>query len=163
MKKPCSCIGSTFLLNVSSPNKGVVLIHDLSDWVQEEGFVYPDIYLLDVIYPDGNVVEKTASPKNGWTFEVDPAQDGVYEFTLNNCGVVYTQKELITSNVECSLDIAIVKTDKERDFALIRDIQDDLMVAKSAAGIGNYESATKILELITRKMKNLSCDCSCKN
>jgi hypothetical protein len=161
-KIPCSCIRSTFSLFVSSPSKGVVLIHDLSDWVVEEGFVFPNIYNLETLFPDGRVELVEVSPKNGYTLSVDTPVDGIYEFTLNNCGVIYTQKELILSGVRCSLDIAITKAVKKSDFDSIRDIEDDIFVAKSAATLGNYQSAKKILQTINLKLNNLSCDCKCK-
>lgn len=161
-QKPCSCIRDTFLLHVSSPQKNVVLIHDLSNWVVEDGFVYPDFYLLKIRHPNDAEETIKVSPKNGFIFNVDCPIDGVYEFTLDNCGVTYTQKELITSKIECSLDIALVKVQNDRDLELIKNIQDDLMVARAAAGIGNYESANKILDLAKQKLKNLSCDCECK-
>jgi len=140
-----------------------MLIHDLSNWVDdEEEFVYPDSYFLGLTYPNGEVENLEITPKNGFILYDDSLADGVYEFVLDNCGVTYTQKELITPKIQCSLDLALVESSGSKDLDAIRDIQSDLLVAKASAGIGNYQSAEKILELIQIKLKNLSCDCNCK-
>lgn len=159
--RPCSCIRDAFSLHVTSPAKNVVLIHDFSDWVIDEGFVYPDFYVLGVKYPNGKVENVSVSPKYGFTISRDRLPDGIYEFTLDNCGVVYTQKELITSNVECSIDNAIVKSDGDVDFDKVRDIQNDMLVAKSAATFGNYETADKLLKIANRKLALHFCGCEC--
>jgi hypothetical protein len=161
-KNPCSCIGENFLLHISSPNREVILIHDLSDWVIEDGFVFPDFYLLNILHPDGRTEVVEVSPENGFLIPSKDFVDGVYEFSLDNCGVLYTQKELLIPNMECSLDLAIIEKDNDRDLALIQDIFDDLFVAKSSANIGNYTAANSILSMAKDKLTNISCDCTCK-
>ena len=161
-KKPCSCIRDSFLLHVNSPAKESVLIHDLSNWVDEDGFAVPDFYLLKVKFPNSQEKEIEVSPSTGVVVDKSEYGDGIYEFTLDNCGVVYTQKELITSKVECSLDIALVKAKNKKDYESIYDIRDDISVAKATAALGNYETANKIIELVKQKLQNLDCNCECK-
>ena len=157
-KNPCSCIGENFSLILSVPNSEVVVIHDLSDWVVEEGFVFPDFYVLDVLYPNKETKKIEVSPKYGYTIPLNG--DGIYEFSLNNCGVMYTQKRLILSDLECRLDQAILEVEDE--LPKIKDIFDDLYVAKAAAEIGNYSTAINILNKAEQKLENISCNCSCK-
>lgn len=161
--RPCSCIRDTFLLHVSSPAKDVVLIHDLSNWVtDEDGFVYPNFYTLDVKYPNEEVKSVEVSPIHGFMISGEKLPDGIYTFTLDNCGVTYTQKALIISSTECALDKATLKAKSKTDFELIDDIKSDIMVAQASAEYGDYDVANKILNIAKRKLESNFCNCNCK-
>lgn len=159
-KNPCSCIRDTLDLIVTSPAREVMLIHDLSNWVEDDNLVYPDIYYLKITDPDQHTNTIEVYPKNGHIYRRD-VTDGVHVFELDNCGVVYKQKELLTPNFECQLDIGFLQA-CDKDKALINDIRDDLSVAKAAAKVGNFESAKEIFRIAKIKLENVQCDCTCK-
>ena len=167
-KQPCSCIRSTFALGFNALSKEVVLLYDFSDWVEDQvGFVYPDFYTLSITSPYGEVRDDVmVSPRTGSA--LDPRTfshgwvDGVYSFSAEICGKIYTVRHLLLPTLRCTLDRALVSNTYARDRELIQNIETDYEVATALARQGSMERARKLLKIMQDKVDRLACKCSCR-
>lgn len=139
-----------------------VLLHDLGDWVVDDGFMYPDFYFISIKDTKGNSYKEKIFPKNGHVISEHNFKDGVHEFTLDNCGKVFTQSFLLCAELQCSVDVGMIEAENDRDLELLRDIQNDIDVAKLSARSGNYDASNEIIEKAKQKLQNINCNCDCK-
>lgn len=157
--RPCSCIRDRFSIFPSYVDKSKLVLHDLSNWVEEEGFTYPDFFDLTIIFPNEYKLEENVAPLNGIVLENDFI-DGIYIFQVNICGEKYEQSHLLTPKIDCCLNKArITVSDKKQND--IDEIYTHLSVARENALMGNNTIVEDLIKLIKNKINALSCNCNC--
>lgn len=157
-KNPCSCIRESFSTEITQLDSQKMIIHDCSDWVVDDGFVFPDSFVVTLTNAKKQTSDHLLVGRS--TLVVGNFPDGLYTISLNNCGVLYSSEFLYTATMRCKLDNILLSGD-DKKIALALDIEKDLKVAEAAARIGDIKTAEDIFAHAELKLSNVTCDCTC--
>lgn len=161
----CSCIKGIFDFQILGYDKYNVIFQDLSQWMEGDHYLIPDSYAVTIESPLGSKAIVSVSTTNSTRVEQKDTNfcfiDGVYTFSVESCGKIYTKSVAIFPELECCLDVALIKLPHLVDELL--KMQLDLQVMKASVLLGDNVTAKESLMVLRRKIKNLECDCtSCK-
>jgi len=140
----------------------------MSDWMQEEGYYnIPEEYTLQILTPNRprtyEVVLKTQmrnkiKPEDlgigGASFN-----DGIYCFTLSNCGNTYKRNKLFACSIECCIEDAVSKLKNREEIVLLDEIRLLLESCKINTEIGNLTKAKEQYSIVTKMLRRLNCNC----
>ncbi len=164
----CSCIKGNYDFILQSLDCSRLLYQDLSDWMIEDYYSVPDGYTIDVLIPNRKQSVPIYVAANKEATVITPEMlglnskcivDGVYCFSLVNCGSVYKKSIAVTYGIECCIDNLIVTSSSKRDEETIKYLKAMLQGAKINAKFGNVEEAHKQIQFITTSLSSLDCNC----
>ena len=159
----CSCIKgeANFNFILKSISKEVMLFQDLSEWMDDPQYKALDKYSIKVSIPGGKEAEieidlqkfNKISSKELLGEEGLSIPDGVYCFTLTNCGYTYQRYAAITRQLECCTNNLYIKgEDTSRIDGLIKEIKNAAEFQNDDIANELYSEALKLAEL-----RNCSC------
>lgn len=160
----CSCIRGNYNYHVEAVDSKTILYQDLSDWMDDEGYVYPQNYEVMVTPPlkftpiplsvdTGSFTKITSS-------EIGEVRDGIYCFQTSSCGHTYMRTKAIFPKIECCVKQAWVTLGPDKHEE-IESVENHLKLATINAELNNVQLASKHLKYAQRKLENLKCDCDC--
>lgn len=88
---------------------------------------------------------------------VDPA---VYTFWVDSCTERFTKKAAITCQLDCGWLKAVAKIGKGVKSETIKDLREDIDYVSLIAN-SDYSTAVKLVDNISRRLRQLECDCFC--
>lgn len=141
-----------------------ILYQDMSEWMEGDHYLYPEAYTITVTAPGKSsgvavpvmVKSSTRITKEDLGFAVC---DGIYTFSVYNCGTQYTLQRGIYPELECCINKALIQYEGQEEVLEI-DKKFAQMLAKIE--IGDTQDVDFTLEYIKRTLDNLKCDCICK-
>ena len=169
----CSCIkgeGSKFDINLDMLDCQTLYLTDLSNWNTGGGYELPTTYSIKVTLPTSNkevtieVKPQESTILKGEDLEVGECfPDGIYCFSTESCGVIYTRNKAITCLTECRIERLTEKLAKQ-EVRLDKyvEITNYLTIIKSSAESGQPKKAAELYKILQKELDNLDCECSCK-
>lgn len=160
----CSCIRGNYNYYAEAIDKKTIVYQDLSDWMDDEGYVLPTEYDVDVT-PPASSTAKTITMKVGQinrltSEELGQIRDGIYCFQVVSCGEPYTRSQAIFPYIQCCLKQAWATLGGESHESL-EEIENHLKLAKINAELNNVQLASKELKIAKKLLENIKCDCDC--
>lgn len=162
--RDCSCIRGVFNVHAEALDKDTLVVTDVSEWMDEEGYDPPTVYTASITPPassrafdvliDANKTNKITSE------DIGAIKDGVYCFTVESCGKVYTRNKALFPKMECCVAKAWATMPGHREDQ-IREVDKFLMLATHAAELGNVNDSFNNLKIARQLLDNLKCDCDC--
>jgi hypothetical protein len=164
----CSCIvKGYFNFHLSSITNEALIYEDASVWATGEDYVFPTTYSLDIKTPVGAIytVEVNASGKN----RIDSTtlglganltfMDGIYCFTLENCGKIYSKSKAYTPNSECCILNLLSRAKTDIDFEIIQRLSFYLKSVHINSELKKEELATEFFQKLQKEFQLLNCNC----
>lgn len=164
----CSCIkgDGSYHFTLEPLDCETLIYKDFSEWMEEDYYVVPDYYEVQVIPPGSTdplpLLLKVNESNSITTRELFGSKekscipDGVYCFILENCQYKYTKHKAVTCSLRCELDSLIATSDDEQRIEelelLVRSIHEK-------TNLGQIDKASKLYD-IARKLIN-KCKCNC--
>lgn len=158
----CSCIKGVFDFQILGYDKENIIFQDLSEWMEGDHYLLPDEYSITIESPLKSKATVLVSTANSTRIQQKDTNffffDGVYTFSVESCGKVYTKKVGLFPEFECCLDVAFIKLPDLVDTLL--KMQIDLQAVKSSILLGDSTTSKEAFMVLKRKLANLECDCS---
>ena len=155
----CACIKNDFRFTLDILDKQFIVYRDISTWM--EGFTYENRteYQLSVLFP-GQFDPKNFTVNNYENVKLNLGKiiDGVYEFSTDNCGKIYTRCKLLIPNLECCYKKGRLKAE-ESQKEKFREIGENIEMMKACVELGDNTTANELLKITKRLLNNLNCDC----
>lgn len=164
----CSCVKGNFEILLHSLGGGTIVIDDFSDWMKEDYYTIPESYELEILAPNRpktNSVTIYTNKRNKLTpsdigVHGKNFTDGIYCFTLLNCGNTYKRNKLISAQIECCIEDAVSKLKNREEILLLDEIRLMLDSCRINTEIGNLTRAKEQYSIITKMLKRLNCNCN---
>lgn len=165
MIKSCSCIINKNFNFVVEYKKDHILLIDKSEW-QSPSYGTP-LTTHDVLITSEGKTTKITYNIAGTTLinysdlpsSAECSKDGIYTFTIDNCGKIYTKHEAIIPNTICAYSKYVLKTEdknyKDNLWLLFSEIE----YIKVNANLGLVDNAIKHFKLLEKLFKQLNCKC----
>lgn len=158
----CSCIRGVYDFHAKAVDTEKIVYKDLSDWMDEDNYLYPEKYTVYVTPPGTSKKQQLElfvnSTNNIQSF--GKLKDGIYCFETTSCGVTYKKSVALFPNLECCLKQAWA-TLGEESIPKIEDIESFKKMAEINAEFNNVKAAAYNLDIAQKLLRNLKCDCSC--
>jgi|31_taG_2_1085359.scaffolds.fasta_scaffold00372_7 hypothetical protein len=169
----CSCIkgtGSKFDFKLESVDCKTLLLTDLSNWNDDKGYFIPESHQITVTLPVSNKqVVVNIKPQGTTVFNGDNLEtseclpDGIYCFSIDSCGKVYTRFRAVTCLLECRFDRLTQKlAKKEVSIEKYIELSNYLEIMKASAKMDQSQKAADFYKILTKELDNLDCECNCK-
>lgn len=144
-----------------------LIYQDLSEWMEEDYYVMPETYDVDVLLPGRSTtltipvsaVSPTVITPETFKLSSKCIPDGVYCFSIDNCGTLYQRNVAVTASLECCLNSFIVDSE---DFEFISRMQFHIKAIHLQASLGNVRRAQELYEIVKKELKKVNCECTCK-
>lgn len=160
----CSCIRGNFNCYVEAIDTTTLVYQDLSDWMDEAGYVYPSDYSIQVTFPARKTAKEVFVNTGAITRIANEngsvLKDGIYCFQVSSCGNVYTRSKALFPNIECCLKQAWATLGKEWQEKL-EEVGNYLKYAAIHAELNNITLASQTLKIAEKLLGNIKCDCDC--
>lgn len=152
----CSCIRNNYDFLIKSIECDKILYTDLSDWMDDERYIDPETYTVQIKHPNNSTTSEEVKAKGETKLSLDAClTDGVYCFTTESCGVKYTRHVAIIPSLECSLDKFIASTD---DFNKVYTLKSYIESIKVNARMGKPQKASELFDIAKKELSNINCD-----
>lgn len=164
----CNCIQGLYDFDIKVKDCRSLLYQGFAIWD-----TIPESYSLQVIAPNGTesnveVITKGFTELNSIvlnnTADKLALADGIYCFTVENCGKSYKRHWLNTCTLECCVEDYIIKmlTDCEKDdIDEINKIERLIEAAKYSAINNMKERSIDLYTEAKISIEDLNCDCKC--
>ena len=156
----CACIKNDYNFTIDVLDEKHLIYRDISEWM--EGFVYENktLYELGIKFP-GQCDFKNFGVNNYENVKLNlgKIRDGIYEFSTESCGKIYTRCKLLIPNLECCYKKARLHSDKKEQ---VKEIGENIEMMKACVEMGDNETATDLFNITKRMVSNLNCDCQCQ-
>ncbi len=165
----CNCVKGNFDITIDYHGCNTLVIEDFSDWMEEEGYYnIPDTYVLKILTPNRpKSYEITIQTRKRNKFTPSDIgiggqnfNDGIYCFTLENCGNTYKRNKMLSCTIECCLEDAVSKINNREEILLLDEIRLLLSSCKINTEIGNLTKAKQQYGIITKMLRRLNCSCT---
>lgn len=160
----CSCIRSNYNFYTEAIDKKTIIYQDLSDWMDEEGYVIPYEYEVNITPPTSStpkpVIMRVGEINRLTSKELGAIKDGIYCFEVSSCGYSYARSKAIFPHLECCVKQAWATLGIEWQES-IEEIENHIKLASINAELNNVQLASKELKIAKKLLENIKCDCDC--
>jgi len=165
----CNCVKGNFDVIVDFHGCNTLVIEDFSDWMEEDGYYNkPESYVLSIQTPNRpktyNITIYTDKRNKFSTSDLGIGgqnfNDGIYCFTLENCGNTYKRNKMLSCSIECCLDDAVSKLTNREEILILDEIRLLVDSSKINTEIGNLTKAKEQYSMITKMLRRLNCSCT---
>lgn len=157
----CICIRGIYNFYVKAVDTETLIYKDLSDWMDDEGYLTPSKYTVKLTPPGTGTsksLELSVSSNN--KIDIGKLKDGIYCFETDSCGKNYKRSVGIFPNIECCVKQAWATLGLEFK-SKIEEVESYLKAASINAELNNVKTATQNLKIAGKLLENIKCDCSC--
>lgn len=164
----CSCIKKevqAFDFSLQSYDCKAVVITDLSNWMDSDGYIIPEKYDVTITLPNQSKTEvsiRAASDTKITSEELTGTPcliDGVYCFSTFSCGYNYSRTKAIVCTLRCKLDDFISKSDNQKEITRISNMIDLIEID---AEMGRELNAKELFKIVDKELDRHSCTCTCR-
>ena len=164
----CSCVKGNFDVIIDYLGCDKLIIEDMSEWMDESYYTKPESYTLEILTPNRPKVYEVVvytDKRNKFT-PTDLGigglnfNDGIYCFTLKNCGNTYKRNKLISCAIDCCIEDAVSKVSNNEEILLLDQIRMLLDSAKINVEISNLTKSKEQYKMVTKLLKRLNCSCT---
>ena len=162
----CSCLKNDFNLFLSNTNCKTLILEDQSIWSKGDFYAEGEKLVLTV-KPLSTGQEKTINlvinKRNSYTstdiLGIDNSclPDDLYCFTTVNCGKSYSIVRANLCNTFCKIEQLKAKAKTQEDIDHYRSLEDLAEQIKVNAEFGKVQTASDLLKILNRKLKNIRC------
>jgi hypothetical protein len=160
----CSCIRGNYNYYAEAIDTKTIIYQDLSDWMDDEGYIYPVDYQVSITPPTSSqpkIFTMRVGEMNRISSEdIGHIRDGIYCFTVVSCGDRYVRSQAIFPHLRCCVKQAWATLGIEWQEA-IEEIENHLKLATINAELNNVQLASKELKIAKKLLENIKCDCDC--
>ena len=93
--------------------------------------------------------------------EMSCLKDGIYEFSVTNCGRKYTKSKAILCQAECGINKLIAKGEGKKDIEKINLLKFYAEAVKVNSEQGRPNQAKKYFTFLQDELRRLHCECYC--
>lgn len=166
----CSCIKGNegYLFHTVQRSCSYFLYSDLSDWMDEDYYVTPTEYNVEIKVPNASnfvTVQVSTSDVTKITSEDlsvggSCLPDGVYCIkTEEICGVSYTSFFALTYKLECCMIQLLIQAQTPEDWDELKILQLKIEQIHEAARQGNSKLASDLYTVVRRLLSRKKCTC----
>jgi hypothetical protein len=160
----CSCIRGNYNYYAEAIDKKTIIYQDLSNWMDDEGYIYPETYEVNVTPPTSStpiaITMRVGEINRLSSEEIGTIKDGIYCFQVESCGDPYTRSQAIFPHILCCIKQAWATLGIEWQDS-IEEVENHLKLAKINAELNNVQLASKELKIAKKLLENIKCDCDC--
>jgi hypothetical protein len=166
----CACIrgtGRKFDFYLELLDCDTLVFTDLSNWMEEDYYVVPEEYPMEIKFPNGTKKTVNFKPQGATVFTSESLGvpclfDGIYCFTVESCGYTYSRNDAIVCSLECKLDTLVHQMDTslvygKESLSKIERITVYIDSFKSNARLGKINKATKLYKILSRELEGIDC------
>lgn len=162
--KDCSCIRGNYNFYVEAIDKATIIYQDLSDWMDEDGYVVPSEYVVRITPPvesaGVDILMRVGHINRLTEVELGCIRDGIYCFRVTSCGERYIRSKAIFPHIECCIKQAWATLGIEWQEK-IEEVENHLRLSSINAELNNVQLASKELAIAKKLLENIKCDCDC--
>lgn len=164
----CSCIkkdAQGFDFELKTYDCKALIITDLSDWMEGDGYIIPKEYTVNITLPNQSKKEVTFlgnSTTKVYSKDLLGSEclfDGIYCFSTFSCGHNYERVKAVVCTLRCKLDDLISKSD---DYNEINRLDNLITSVEVSAELGLEQQAKKLFTVAKKELDKHSCTCYCK-
>ena len=170
-KNVCFCIKNNFKISINTPDAYNMEIHDVSEWMEAEGYFLPERYKVEVeinidlnkfnLFLNTNSITLVTSESFGLSKDSKLPQ-GIYKFKINpldsesgGCGTEYYIHKAVLSDFYCKYNNLLVTESYEN----IKHIGLMLKQIEILADSDNVLRAKKLINILKRELIRYDCEC----
>lgn len=165
----CGCVKENFDFTLHSLDSNTLVYQDMSVWMEGDEFSIPDNYNVSILAPskgEGNDVTLSVNSQTSITSknlfgssELTSLPDGIYCFTLENCGTKFQRSKAVLYSLECCLQSFKASANTDKDFDRIRKLELYLDSVRINTELGKTQKALEFYDRAKRELSNLNCNC----
>lgn len=158
----CTCIRGIYNFYVKAVDIKTLVYKDLSDWMDDDNYIYPEKYPVFITPPGTSKAEKIELLVSSIN-KIDQfgnLKNGIYCFETTSCGVKYTKSVAIFPKLECCVKQAWATLGLEFKTR-IEEVESYMKSASINAEYNNVKTASQNLKIAEKLLDNLKCDCNC--
>lgn len=159
----CSCISGCFNFTICSQDSSKIVLCDLSEWMEESYYTLPESYIVKINTPNGSNKQIEYKPKGCTVISAKDLTgynnfpDGVYCFTVDNCGIIYTQNIAILSQIREKID-KLYLDDSFKDKDCLCELESYYKYIEVNTKYNRKEVADFYFSAINKKISKLFCE-----
>jgi len=159
----CSCIKGHFDFLIEPLDVKKFRYVDLSDWMEDDSYVIPSTFPVEVTLPNKRVVIIHVKPKsstiiNSVDLGIGCLEDGSYCFTADSCGRKYSKTVSILSRIRCRVNNIIATEDSDKGLELNAKLKQIEVISQT----GQVKKAADLYDLLNKEVKRYNCNtCDC--
>lgn len=143
-----------------------MVLDDLSIWMNSEFFVAGDKLTLTITplsFGVSKTVEFILNKRNIYTstdiLGIDDAclRDDIYCISTTSCGVSYTINRAYLCSTLCKIEQLKAKAKTPEDWEELREMKSLVEQIKTNSEFGKVTTASTLLTILNKKLKNLKC------
>lgn len=157
----CSCIrhgGSLFDYHLEMLDCDTIIFTDLSNWMQEDYYEVPNSWPMTVTSPSGDKFTVNFKPMGTTVIRSEDLGgcilDGIYCFSTESCGYIYSRSEAIMCSLQCKLDTLLAFNE---DYDRIGKISNYIDSIKINARVNKVKLAESMFKIVQRELKSVEC------
>ena len=163
----CGCIKENYDFTLKSMDSKTLVYQDMSTWMEGAEFSTPDKYSVSVQMPgkttgellDLSIFSQSAIRSENFGSSSHALPDGIYCFTLSNCGTTFTRTKAVLYSLECCLQSAKAAMKDDKDLEKIIKMEFYLDSIRINADLGKVQKAQEYFDLAKKELSNLNCNC----
>ena len=161
----CSCIADNSFDFVIEHKLDYFLFTDISKWVTSTVNNKQETFEFTIV--NGKNSKKFIGKVNG-TIKIEycdlPSDnlcgsDGVYEFIVDSCGIIFKKCEAILPSIFCAYSKLLIRKPEIDYIEKVLPLFIQIEYIKANANICNITSATEHFKLAVKMIENLNCKC----
>lgn len=163
----CSCIKKNFDFQFDAIDTKIILFQDLSDWMQEDHYIKPEYYTIQIKQPhskkfyekkvDAVSYNKITSEDIGLSGSLC-LPEGIYTIKTESCGNVFMRYKALTPDLECRLSCALLQG---VDPLTVAKLEEQIKSIHYNVERDRAIEASKIYKIVKREIDLLDCNCNC--
>lgn len=171
----CACInasGRAFDIDIEYTDCKSLKLTDFSEWMEDDNYIIPTSYPIEVETPTGARKQLTFYPKTSKKYTVNELvgknclTDGIYCFTVDSCGRKYSKSFAVLCELECKLQEMVYKQAsgelEKSGEDKIPQIKNFIEISKAQAKLGNSKKANEFYKTADKILSQYNCSCSCQ-
>lgn len=165
----CGCIKENYDFTLNSLDSKTLVYQDMSIWMDGDEFSIPSSYSVSIKEPqrtEGTLLNLSTQNQSALTSknlsgstELCPLPDGVYCFTVSNCGTTFTRTKAVLYSLECCLQSFKAGAISDEDFEKARKLELYLEAVRINTDLGKTQKASEFFDRARRELSNLNCNC----
>lgn len=164
----CDCIKGLYNFEFYALDCKHLIYQDMSDWMQEEHYVFPDTYEVKISlpgFPNAVTLDLKTQCLNKLTSLELFGQDGmylpegIYCFEVTSCGRKYTRSAANICRLECKWDHMVIQMKDQEDLAKVNMIRFHLDQVLFNAKDNKVNKAMDFFKIAQRELECIKCNC----
>lgn len=162
----CACLKNDFNISVDSAGCRIMVLDDLSIWMNSEFFVAGDKLTFKITPLSFGVTKEVdfiVNKRNLYNsldilgIEDACLRDDIYCITTTSCGVPYTINRAYLCSTLCKIEQLKAKAKTTEDWEELRELKSLVEQIKTNSEFGKVTTASNLLKILNKRLKNIKC------